>query len=176
MWGGHNVNIGWLLKKSFDFSLLGQSVLSRMSETGNRRTRKTGRSVSDIGGRGEIRTHGGVAPTAVFKTAALNHSATLPASRSLSQALRALQWRPAFRTERLGPALPSYRFRGPGSAPLKNECVCGENMQVVGGVRRAAYRSDRSARSQIRYRPGMSEHILQYRPAAACVAHCAPEF
>jgi hypothetical protein len=30
------------------------------------------------GGRGEIRTHGGLAPTAVFKTAALNHSATLP--------------------------------------------------------------------------------------------------
>ena len=31
-----------------------------------------------FGGRGGIRTHGGVAPTAVFKTAALNHSATLP--------------------------------------------------------------------------------------------------
>ena len=30
------------------------------------------------GGSGEIRTHGGVAPSAVFKTAALNHSATLP--------------------------------------------------------------------------------------------------
>jgi hypothetical protein len=31
-----------------------------------------------IGGSGEIRTHGGLTPTAVFKTAALNHSATLP--------------------------------------------------------------------------------------------------
>jgi hypothetical protein len=31
-----------------------------------------------IGGRSEIRTHGGLAPTAVFKTAALNHSAILP--------------------------------------------------------------------------------------------------
>ena len=30
------------------------------------------------GGRSEIRTHGGLAPTAVFKTAALNHSAILP--------------------------------------------------------------------------------------------------
>jgi hypothetical protein len=30
------------------------------------------------GGRGGIRTHGGLAPTAVFKTAALNHSATPP--------------------------------------------------------------------------------------------------
>jgi hypothetical protein len=30
------------------------------------------------GGRGGIRTHGGLPPTAVFKTAALNHSATLP--------------------------------------------------------------------------------------------------
>ena len=31
-----------------------------------------------IGGRGEIRTHGGLAPTTVFKTVALNRSATLP--------------------------------------------------------------------------------------------------
>ena len=31
-----------------------------------------------IGGGGEIRTHGRVAPTAVFKTAALNRSATPP--------------------------------------------------------------------------------------------------
>ena len=32
------------------------------------------------GGSGEIRTHGRLAPSAVFKTAALNHSATLPCS------------------------------------------------------------------------------------------------
>lgn len=32
----------------------------------------------DAGGGGEIRTHGRVTPTAVFKTAALNHSATPP--------------------------------------------------------------------------------------------------
>src|SRR5690606_26532010 len=31
------------------------------------------------GGEGGIRTHGGREPTAVFKTAALNHSATSPA-------------------------------------------------------------------------------------------------
>src|SRR6476620_1413052 len=31
-----------------------------------------------FGGRGGIRTHEGLAPLAVFKTAALNHSATLP--------------------------------------------------------------------------------------------------
>ena len=30
------------------------------------------------GGRGEIRTHGGYEPTSVFKTGALNRSATLP--------------------------------------------------------------------------------------------------
>ena len=30
------------------------------------------------GGRGEIRTHGGDEPSTVFKTAALNRSATLP--------------------------------------------------------------------------------------------------
>ncbi len=48
------------------------------------------RSVSDVsgmdkgvfGGRGGIRTHGRLAPTAVFKTAALNHSATLPLAPS----------------------------------------------------------------------------------------------
>ena len=33
------------------------------------------------GGRGEIRTHGGLAPTTVFKTVALNRSATLPHNR-----------------------------------------------------------------------------------------------
>ena len=32
----------------------------------------------EVGGRGEIRTHGQLSPSAVFKTAALNHSATLP--------------------------------------------------------------------------------------------------
>lgn len=32
----------------------------------------------NLGGRGEIRTHGGLAPTTVFKTVALNRSATLP--------------------------------------------------------------------------------------------------
>ena len=31
-----------------------------------------------IGGEGEIRTHGGIAPSTVFKTAALNRSATHP--------------------------------------------------------------------------------------------------
>ncbi len=31
-----------------------------------------------FGGRGEIRTHGGREPTTVFKTVALNRSATLP--------------------------------------------------------------------------------------------------
>ena len=35
-----------------------------------------------IGGEGGIRTHGGREPTAVFKTAALNHSATSPLADS----------------------------------------------------------------------------------------------
>ena len=34
------------------------------------------------GGRGEIRTHEGLAPLPVFKTGALNHSATLPIPRN----------------------------------------------------------------------------------------------
>src|SRR4051812_2479098 len=37
-----------------------------------------------FGGEGGIRTHGGLAPTAVFKTAALNHSATSPIGASIS--------------------------------------------------------------------------------------------
>src|SRR3954470_2732512 len=36
------------------------------------------------GGEGGIRTHGELAPTAVFKTAALNHSATSPEGFCLS--------------------------------------------------------------------------------------------
>ena len=35
-------------------------------------------SVKGDGGEGEIRTHGGVAPTPVFKTGAFGHSATSP--------------------------------------------------------------------------------------------------
>jgi hypothetical protein len=36
------------------------------------------------GGRGGIRTHGRLAPTPVFKTGALNHSATLPEARPMA--------------------------------------------------------------------------------------------
>jgi hypothetical protein len=36
------------------------------------------RAIFSLGGEGGIRTHGELAPTAVFKTAALNHSATSP--------------------------------------------------------------------------------------------------
>ena len=35
-------------------------------------------SFSIFGGSGEIRTHGGLTPSSVFKTGALNRSATLP--------------------------------------------------------------------------------------------------
>jgi hypothetical protein len=42
------------------------------------------------GGGGGIRTHGGLAPTAVFKTAALNHSATPPEAEKIAPALRLL--------------------------------------------------------------------------------------
>lgn len=47
---------------------------------------KTAESVFPVlyrsGGSGEIRTHGRVTPSLVFKTSALNHSATLPCSVS----------------------------------------------------------------------------------------------
>jgi hypothetical protein len=50
------------------------------------------------GGRGGIRTHEGLAPLAVFKTAALNHSATLPTfqltTEISSSDSRILKWSP----------------------------------------------------------------------------------
>ena len=39
----------------------------------------------EFGGSGEIRTHGGLAPSSVFKTGALNRSATLPWPPSYKQ-------------------------------------------------------------------------------------------
>jgi hypothetical protein len=39
-------------------------------------------SALKFGGKGEIRTHGQLSPSAVFKTAALNRSATFPLSKS----------------------------------------------------------------------------------------------
>src|SRR5689334_19435727 len=42
--------------------------------------------IDELGGEGGIRTHGELAPTAVFKTAALNHSATSPQPGPLSPA------------------------------------------------------------------------------------------
>ena len=39
---------------------------------------ESGVCIGSSGGRGEIRTHGGLATTTVFKTVALNRSATLP--------------------------------------------------------------------------------------------------
>ena len=46
-----------------------------------RRTVIKNSNFGQIGGQGGIRTHGRLPPTAVFKTAALNHSATCPQSR-----------------------------------------------------------------------------------------------
>ena len=41
-------------------------------------------TIKSFGGSGEIRTHGGREPSPVFKTGALNHSATLPSRRAES--------------------------------------------------------------------------------------------
>ncbi len=40
--------------------------------------------IANVGGEGGIRTHGELAPTAVFKTAALNHSATSPQAPAIA--------------------------------------------------------------------------------------------
>ena len=52
-----------------------------------RRTRING-SQRETGGEGGIRTHGEVAPTTVFKTVALNHSATFPCTSNAGRAAR----------------------------------------------------------------------------------------
>ncbi len=60
-------------------------VKKKRSQMRLRRKKKkslTSKSGFLIGGEAEIRTLGGVAPSTVFKTAALNHSATSPAAPS----------------------------------------------------------------------------------------------
>ena len=60
---------------------LGDATNTGLKGGGVVKTAKTyGRLSSqlNIGGQGEIRTHGTIARTAVFKTAALNRSATCP--------------------------------------------------------------------------------------------------
>ncbi len=67
------------------------------------------------GGRGGIRTHGTLAGTPVFKTGALNHSATLPAGFSWGNGLRiASALPPQDRPARARQAAPAVlRFRSP---------------------------------------------------------------
>ena len=43
------------------------------------------RGLLKFGGSGEIRTHGGLTPSSVFKTGALNRSATLPFGATKTQ-------------------------------------------------------------------------------------------
>src|SRR3981189_3554192 len=61
-----------------------------------------GRTV--IGGRGGIRTHGTLAGTPVFKTGALNHSATLP----------------------------NQQFQSLSAGPVRTQCERGPNMDPSG--------------------------------------------
>ena len=67
------------------------------------------------GGQGGIRTHGELAPTAVFKTAALNHSATCPCAAAIARgrpaASETLPARPVARMTRLVPPRPSQAAR-----------------------------------------------------------------
>ena len=76
--------------------------------------------VYPVGGRGGIRTHGGLAPTAVFKTAAFNHSATRPSRRLPYQAAQRLAHRrrsgQCARAWRVAGSSPSKAGRGPGKS------------------------------------------------------------
>src|SRR3546814_10313253 len=68
-----------------------------------------------MGGQGGIRTHGNVAATAVFKHAALNHSATCPRPAAITRerpaASETLPARPTARMTRLVPPRPSQAAR-----------------------------------------------------------------
>jgi hypothetical protein len=76
------------------------------------------------GGRCEIRTHGAVAGTPVFKTGALDHSANLPVSRRLWSGHAAMlsHWKiitlPPF-TARRAEWGHRYASASPGPEPLK---------------------------------------------------------
>src|ERR1700675_4112672 len=80
------------------------------------------------GGRGGIRTHGTLAGTPVFKTGALNHSATLPLLKLLSNFERGLE-----QTEALLPlCYPSLSARlfmaariTPSTAEAAPSCIFG---------------------------------------------------
>src|SRR5689334_22322189 len=71
-------------------SIEAAGVCSRLSQRNVCRVDAERRQAA--GGRGEIRTHGGLAPTPVFKTGALNHSATRPSWRMLRFSGWLFQW------------------------------------------------------------------------------------
>jgi hypothetical protein len=68
---------GWLTR-------LRNSDIGQGRRAANSMTRLWLLDASLDGGSGEIRTHGGDKPSLVFKTSALNHSATLPVLNNLS--------------------------------------------------------------------------------------------
>jgi hypothetical protein len=107
----------------------------------------------NYGGRGGIRTHGTLAGTPVFKTGALNHSATLPIQefQSLSPAYRRTQWK-------RGEFGPSWR-QGP----------CQTHSFIFGSVRRG---DDRCAPQSVTLLPG----AIALRPAvhiSVAAGNCA---
>src|SRR5689334_17511150 len=88
---------------------------------------RSGRISWVLGGDGEIRTHGGVAPSAVFKTAALNHSATSPASADSNSI--------GDRIDDRSPALDLHHVAPPAVHPHRGElpaphAACIERQQI----------------------------------------------
>jgi hypothetical protein len=76
----------------------------------------------EIGGSGEIRTHGGHKPSAVFKTAALNHSATLP-NWATSQALGGFGFGRSLCELNAYPALACTARSPPSRASCQDRCL-----------------------------------------------------
>ena len=78
--------------------------------------------INDFGGRGGIRTHGTLAGTPVFKTGALNHSATLPFQRQ--QALSKREIKNDLRTgPNVDPRLQVSRKRAAGRDRGRNRII-----------------------------------------------------
>ena len=77
------------------------------------------------GGRSEIRTHGGLAPTAVFKTAALNHSAILPSPGYIRAFYRRGRSRHA--------TLPPFAVETPHRASIDSDAVRRVNLRRRAG-------------------------------------------
>ncbi len=134
----HRASVGDLIKTASQITCCFYSIFRTSANPG----RQFG------GGRGGIRTHGTLAGTPVFKTGALNHSATLPAQefQSLSVGLARTQCERGPRCA----SIPSFwkKPSGEGAKALRTWCGGKRRRQLVlAGIASSRHRCrDRSGR------------------------------